>query len=110
LRNVYSDLPQRMDAIVPHMARKLLTRDFANLAQRVQLGGNVNRSERAMLEGMAASVGHAPSVAGNDVKLANVLGVTRRTLHPMVVGSNPTGRAPLLSLGQATFNNEQQSP
>jgi hypothetical protein len=33
----------------PDLARKLLTRDFANLAQRVQRGGNLSRPERAML-------------------------------------------------------------
>ena len=70
-----------MDALSPDIARKLLTRDFANLAQRVQRGGNLSRSERAMLQGMAATVGHAPSVAENYVELAKVLGVTRRTLQ-----------------------------
>jgi hypothetical protein len=70
-----------MDALSPDIARKLLTRDFANLAQLVQRGGNLSRSGRAMLQGMAATVGHAPSVAENNVELAKVLGVTRRTLQ-----------------------------
>jgi hypothetical protein len=70
-----------MDTVSPEIARKLLTRDFANLAQRVQRGGNLSRSERAMLQGMAANAGAAPSVAENYVELAKVLGVTRRSLQ-----------------------------
>lgn len=38
-----------MDSISPDIAKKLLTRDFANLAQRVQRGGNLSKSERVML-------------------------------------------------------------
>ena len=63
-----------MDAISPDIARKLLTRDIANLAQRVQRGGNLSRSERAMLQGMAASSGPAQAtVAENYVELARIL-------------------------------------
>ena len=66
----------------PDLARKLLTRDFANLAQRVQRGGNLSRSERAMLQGMAASSSPAEAtVAENYVELARILGVTRRTIQ-----------------------------
>ena len=62
----------------PDLARKLLTRDFANLAQRVQRGGNLSRTERAMLQGMAASSGPAQAtVAENYVELAGILGVTQ---------------------------------
>jgi len=53
-----------MDALFPDMARKWLNRDVANLAQRVQRGGHLTRS-----------------VAENDVELAKILGVTRRTLQ-----------------------------
>jgi phage terminase Nu1 subunit (DNA packaging protein) len=71
-----------MDAISPDIARKLLTRDIANLAQRVQRGGNLSRSERAMLQGMAVSSGPAQAtVAENYVELARILGVTRRTIQ-----------------------------
>ena len=70
-----------MDTLSPDIARKLLTRDIANLAQRVQRGGNLSRSERAMLQGMAATAGHIPTVAENYVELAKLLGVTRRTLQ-----------------------------
>ena len=66
----------------PDLARKLLTRDFANLAQRVQRGGNLSRSERAMLQGMAASSSPAEAtVAENYVELAGILGVTRQTIY-----------------------------
>jgi hypothetical protein len=47
----------------PDLARKLLTRDFANPTQRVQRGGILSRTERAMLQGMAASSGPAQATA-----------------------------------------------
>ena len=70
-----------METVPPDIAKKLLTRDFANLVQRVQRGGKLSRSERAMLQGMAASAGQTPTVAENFVELASALGVTRRTLQ-----------------------------
>jgi len=70
-----------MDTIPPDVAKKLLNRDFANLVKRVQAGGKLNRSERAMLQGMAASAGHTPMVVENFVELAKALGVTRRALQ-----------------------------
>ena len=41
-----------MDAIPPDVAKKLLNRDFANLVKRVQAGGKISRTERAMLQSM----------------------------------------------------------
>jgi phage terminase Nu1 subunit (DNA packaging protein) len=71
-----------MDPLSPDIARKLLNRDFANLAQRVHRGGNLSRSERAILQGMAASApGSQQTVAENYVELARLLGVSRRTLQ-----------------------------
>ena len=70
-----------MDTIAPDIARKLLNRDFANLIQRVQRGGKLSRAERSMLQSMAASTSQAPTVAENYVELANILGVTRRSLQ-----------------------------
>lgn len=70
-----------MDTIPPEIAKKLLNRDFANLVQRVQRGGKLSRSERAMLQGMAASAGQTATVAENFVELAKLLGVARRTIQ-----------------------------
>ena len=70
-----------MDTVAPDIAKKLLTRDFANLVQRVQRGGKLNRAERSMLQGMAAGAGGTPAVVQNFVELATALGVTRRTLQ-----------------------------
>jgi hypothetical protein len=70
-----------MDTIAHDIARKLLSRDFANLIQRVQRGGKLSRAERSMLQSMAASTSQAPTVAENYVELANILGVTRRSLQ-----------------------------
>ncbi len=71
-----------METIPADLAKKVLNRDFANLVQRVQQGGNLSRSERAMLTDLAAGgAGQAPTVAENYVELAKILGVTRRTLQ-----------------------------
>ena len=70
-----------METIAPELAKKLLNRDFANLAQRVQRGGKLNRTERAMLQGMASGAGSTATVAENYVELARILGVTRRSLQ-----------------------------
>jgi hypothetical protein len=70
-----------MDAVSPDIAKKLLSRDFANLIGRVQKGGKLTRTERAMLQSMATGSGAAPSTASSYVELAAVLGVTDRTVR-----------------------------
>lgn len=73
-----------METPIPaDLARKLLSKDFANLIQRVQRGGKLSRTERSMLQNMAA--GSAPEAGPlfvkNFVELADVLGVTRQSLN-----------------------------
>lgn len=70
-----------MDSISPDIAKKLLNRDFANLVQRVQRGGNLSRSERVMLQSMAATAGQTPSVAADHSDLARILGVSRSSIN-----------------------------
>ena len=70
-----------MDAISPDIAKKLLHRDLANLAQRVQRGGNLSRSERVMLQSMAVSTGQVPAVAADNSDLARILGVSRSSIN-----------------------------
>ncbi len=71
-----------MDSIPPDVAKKLLNRDFANLAQRVQPGGEISRTERAMLQTMAAGAGgDGPAFVRNFVELATALKVTRQTIN-----------------------------
>lgn len=70
-----------MDSISPDIAKKLLSRDFANLIARVQKGGKLTRGERAMLQSMATGTGAAPTVASSYVELALILRVTRQTLN-----------------------------
>ena len=70
-----------MEQVPPDIARKLLSRDFANLVGRVQKGGKLTRAERAMLQSMASGAGASPATAASYVELAAVLGVTRQTLH-----------------------------
>lgn len=71
-----------MEPIPPEVARKLLNRDFTNLIQRVQAGGKLTRSERNMLQAMAAgSVASGITLASNYNELADALGVTRQAIH-----------------------------
>ena len=70
-----------MDAVSPDIAKKLLTRDFANLVGRVQKGGKLTRTERAMLQTMATGTGAEPTTATSHVELAAILGITRQSLN-----------------------------
>ena len=70
-----------MDSISPDIAKKLLHRDLANLAQRVQRGGNLSRSERVMIQSMAVSTGQVPAVAADNSDLARILGVSRSSIN-----------------------------
>jgi len=71
-----------MEPIPPEVARKLLNRDFSNLIQRVQGGGKLTRSERNMLQAMAAgSMASTITLASNYSELADALGVSRQSIH-----------------------------
>jgi hypothetical protein len=70
-----------MEAVSPDIAKKLLSRDFANLVGRVQKGGKLTRTERAMLQSMATGTGAAPTTATNYVELAAILGITRQSIN-----------------------------
>lgn len=70
-----------MDAVSPDIAKKLLSRDFANLVGRVQKGGKLTRAERAMLQTLATGSGAAPATAPSYVELAAILGASRQTLN-----------------------------
>ncbi len=70
-----------MDAVPPDVAKKLLTRDFANLVGRVQKGGKLTRTERAMLQTMATGTGAEPTTAASYVELAAILGITRQSIN-----------------------------
>jgi hypothetical protein len=71
-----------MDALPPDIAKKLLNRDFANLVKRVQAGGKISRTERAMLQSMASGAGgDGPAYVRNFVELAVALKVSRQTIN-----------------------------
>jgi len=70
-----------MDPVSPDIAKKLLSRDFANLVGRVQKGGKLTRAERAMLQTLASGSGSAPTTAPSYVELAIILGITRQTIN-----------------------------
>ena len=71
----------QMEAVSPDIAKKLLSRDFANLVGRVQKGGKLTRAERAMLQTLATGSGAAPATAASYVELAAILGVTRQSIN-----------------------------
>lgn len=70
-----------MDSLSPDIAKKLLGRDLANLAQRIQRGEKLSKAERVMLQNMAASAGDTPAVAGDFSELARILQISRRTMN-----------------------------
>jgi hypothetical protein len=70
-----------MEPVSPDIAKKLLSRDFANLVGRVQKGGKLTRAERAMLQTLATGTGAAPTNAASYVELAAILGITRQSLN-----------------------------
>ena len=70
-----------MDTLAPDIARKLLSRDLANLAQRIQRGEKLSKAERVMLQNMAARAGETPAVAGDFSELARILQISRRTMN-----------------------------
>lgn len=70
-----------MEAVSPDIAKKLLSRDFANLVGRVQKGGKLTRAERAMLQTLATGTGATPPSASSYVELAAILGVTRQSIN-----------------------------
>src|SRR5438094_979385 len=71
-----------MDVIPPDVAKRLLNRDFANLVKRVQSGGKISRTERAMLQSMASgSSSDLPPFAKDYAELSLVLGVSRQAVN-----------------------------
>lgn len=69
--------------ISPDVADRLLRADLANIVRKVKAGKTLTAQERRTLQ--AASTGDdddtAPATAKNYVELADILGVTRRTLQ-----------------------------
>ena len=70
-----------MEPVSPDIAKKLLSRDFANLVGRVQKGGKLSRTERSMLQSMATGTGAATTTAASYVELAAILVASRQTLN-----------------------------
>lgn len=70
-----------MDSVPPDIARRLLSRDFANLVSRVQKGGKLTRAERSMLQSMATGAGAEPATAASYVELGSILGASRQSVH-----------------------------
>ena len=62
------------------VARKILDADFQNIVKKVAAGKPLTVAERARIEARAAGSTESTAYAKTKVELADLLGVTRRTL------------------------------
>lgn len=62
------------------VARKVLDKDFENIIRKVGAGKTLSSAERARIEARAAGSDDSTAFAKTVAELAEVLGVTRRTL------------------------------
>lgn len=63
------------------VAEKILDADFQNVVKKVAAGKPLTVAERARIEARAAGSTDSTAYAKTQVDLANILGVTRRTLN-----------------------------
>lgn len=61
-------------------AEKILTADFANLIKKVQRGKTLTAQERQLVQARSLGVDSATAKAKNKVELAQILGVSRKTI------------------------------
>jgi len=64
----------------PEILKKVLDADFSNLVKKVAAGKPLTAVERARIEARAAGSSDSTAYADNQVELAALLGITRRTL------------------------------
>ncbi|MBC2595853.1 hypothetical protein H5P28_16435 [Ruficoccus amylovorans] len=74
-------------------AENVLQKDLENVIKKVAGGKTLTSAERARVEALAAGSQDSTTYAKNLVQLAEILGVTRRTLRRLRL----TSRIPLLS-------------
>lgn len=67
--------------ISPELAEKVLGADLQNLIRKVAAGKPMTAAERSRIEALAAGSTDSTTYAKTLVELADILGVTRRTLH-----------------------------
>jgi hypothetical protein len=65
----------------PDVAGKILDADFQNIVKKVAAGKPLTVAERARIEARAAGSTETTAYAKTKVELADLLGVTRRTLN-----------------------------
>jgi DNA-binding transcriptional MerR regulator len=70
-----------MDGLSQDKATKILDADFQNIVKKVAGGRTLTVAERALIEARASGSTNSTAYAKNIVELANILGVTRRTLN-----------------------------
>ena len=71
---------QNHDTFDEQAAKKVLDKEFENLIRKVASGKTLTAAERARIESRAAGSQDSTAYAKNLVELAQLLGVTRRTL------------------------------
>ena len=69
-----------MDNLSPDKATKILDADFQNIVKKVAGGKTLTVAERALIEARASGSRDTTAYAKSVVELAQVLGVTRRTI------------------------------
>lgn len=62
-------------------AQKVLNKDFENLIRKVGAGRTLTTAERALIEARASGSSKTTAYAKTIVELAEILGVTRRTVN-----------------------------
>ena len=67
--------------ITPEDAERILNTDFANIVKKVAAGKTLTVAERARVQARAAGSTDNTAYAKTVVELANLLGVTRRTIN-----------------------------
>lgn len=70
-----------MDGLSPDKATKILDADFQNIVKKVAGGRTLTVAERALIEARACGSTNSTAYAKNIAELAEILGVTRRTLN-----------------------------
>jgi hypothetical protein len=73
-------MSENNEGIPPDMAERILDADFKNIVKKVAAGKTLTVAERARVQARASGCTDSVAYAKTVVELANLLGVTRRTL------------------------------